>query len=63
VKGTRRRLWLDEDGVASRLETAISREIATRAGAGSSHPSNGGGKAADRKAVAEDLASVRATGS
>ncbi len=63
VKGTRRRLWLDVDGVASRLETAISREIAARAGSGSGPPGNGAGKAADRGAVAEDLATMRATGS
>jgi hypothetical protein len=60
VKGTRRRLWLDEDGVAARLDRAIEREIASRSGVGA-RP-NGGGRAADRDALAEGLASMKATG-
>jgi hypothetical protein len=63
VKGTRRRLWLDEDGVAARLERAIDREIATRAGSDTTADRNDVRQTTDRRAVAEDLASMRATGS
>ncbi|MDH3724476.1 MAG: hypothetical protein OER93_01850 [Thermoleophilia bacterium] len=62
VKGTRRRLWLDQDGVAARLGRAIDREIAMRSGSSAAAGGNGAGQGADHQAVAEDLASLRATG-